>query len=151
MPSLEPDPAILERKVRDHLRGILYHNLAKVDVLYNIALGIRILNLAPDKVGLFNAVKLRHDCVHRNGLDKDGKELVAFTKSFLSETADLIRDFVESIEKAVRARSAGQIAEARSTQVISLTEIPRFDLIASRWRSKIQMSRVPNPFGGNAS
>lgn len=105
--EIRKEPDLVERKVREHLRSILYHNLAKVDALYNIALGLRILNLAPDKAGLFNAVKLRHDCVHRNGFDKDGNELVAFTKSFVSETADLILSFVESVEKAVRARSEG--------------------------------------------
>jgi hypothetical protein len=65
---------------------------------------LRILNLTPNKAELFTAVKLRHDCVHRNGFDKDGNELTVFTKAFVSETADLVRDFVESIENAVRAR-----------------------------------------------
>ena len=50
---------------------------------------------------------LRHDCVHRNGFDKDGNELKVFTKTFVQDTADLIKAFVESIEKAVQERSAG--------------------------------------------
>lgn len=104
--EIAKDPALVERKVRGHLRSIQYHNLAKVDVLYNIALGIRILNLAQEKPTLFKAVILRHDCVHRNGFDKDGNELKVFTKAFVQDTADLIKAFVESIEKAVRARSS---------------------------------------------
>lgn len=99
------DTALVGKRVREHLRSIQYHNLAKVDVLYNIALGIRILNLANDKAGLFKAVLLRHDCVHRNGFDKDGIELKIFTKAFVQDTADLIKTFVESIERALRARS----------------------------------------------
>jgi hypothetical protein len=104
--EIAKDPALVERKVREHLRSIQYHNLAKVDVLYNIALGIRILNLAQEKPILFKAVMLRHDCVHRNGFDKDGNELKVFTKAFVQDTADLIKAFVENIEKAVRARSS---------------------------------------------
>ncbi|PWR21206.1 hypothetical protein [Zavarzinia aquatilis] len=104
--EIRNDPDLVGRRVREHLRAILYHNLAKVDVLYNIALGIRILNLTSNKDALFKAVKLRHDCVHRNGFDKDGNELVVFTKMFVSETADVIRSFVESIENAVRALEA---------------------------------------------
>jgi hypothetical protein len=104
--EISKNPAFVERKVREHLRSIQYHNLAKVDVLYKIALDIRILSLANDKPSLFKAVMLRHDCVHRNGFDKDGNELVVFTKTFVQDTADLIKDFVERIEKAVRARSA---------------------------------------------
>jgi len=101
------DSALVERKVREHLRSIQYHNLAKVDVLYNIALGIRILDLAKDRSSLFGAVMLRHDCVHRNGFDKDGNEIQVFTKAFVQDTADLIKTFVEEIEAAVRAR--GQV------------------------------------------
>jgi len=101
------DPLLIERKVREHLRSTLYHNLAKVDVLYNFALGVRILDFTSDKQSLFKAVMLRHDCVHRNGFDKDGNELKVFTKTFVQDTADLIKAFVESIEKAVKARSAG--------------------------------------------
>ncbi len=105
--EISKDPALVERKVREHLRSIQYHNLAKVDVLYCIAIGIRILNLAKDKSSLFKAVMLRHDCVHRNGFDKDGKELKVFSKAFVQNTADLIRAFVEGIEKGVRGRSRG--------------------------------------------
>ena len=97
---------MVERRVREYLRAILYHNLAKVDVLYNIALSIRILNLTSNKDDLFKAVKLRHDCVHRNGFDKNGNELVVFTKTFVSETANVIRSFVETIENAVRVQEA---------------------------------------------
>ncbi|MCA1371522.1 hypothetical protein I6F15_30000 [Bradyrhizobium sp. BRP14] len=103
--EISKEPALVQQKVREHLRSIQYHNLAKVDVLYNIALGIRILNLTRDKASLFKAVKLRHDCVHRNGFDKDGNELKFITKSFVQDTADLIRSFVQAIERAVQVRS----------------------------------------------
>lgn len=101
------EPGLVERKVREHLRTILYHNLAKVDVLYGIALGIRILSLTDKKPDLFRAVMLRHDCVHRNGFDKDGLELSTFTREFVRETADIIRSLVESIERAIRERPRG--------------------------------------------
>ena len=107
--EISKEPGLVERKVREHLRSILYHNLAKVEVLYNIALGVRILTLASDKKSLFKAVLLRHDCVHRNGFDKDGNELKVFTKTFVQNTADLIKEFVEDIEKAVQARSPGKL------------------------------------------
>jgi len=98
------DPQLIDRIVREHLRGIMYHNLPKVDVLYRIALEFKILNLAADKDSLFTAVHFRHDCVHRNGSDKDGQELKVFTKTFVQQTADSIRDLVQSIEQAVCAR-----------------------------------------------
>ena len=87
-----------QRRVREYLRGILYHNLAKVDYLYGTAVGIPILSLAGDKALLFEVITRRHDCVHRNGFDKDGKKLTVFTKQYVQDTADLIKDFVEKIE-----------------------------------------------------
>jgi hypothetical protein len=112
--EIAKDPALVKRKVREHLRSIQYHNLAKVDVLYNIAFGIRILNLAQEKPKLFKAVMLRHDCVHRNGFDTDGNELKVFTKAFVQDTADLIKAFVQNIEKALRARSSPKLQRAPS-------------------------------------
>lgn len=111
--EISDDPTLIERKVREHLRSILYHNLARVDVLYNIALGIQILKLAKDKTSLFNAVILRHDCIHRNGFDKDGTELKVFTQKFVQDSADQIKDFVESIERAIRSRSGGLLTHQR--------------------------------------
>jgi hypothetical protein len=102
--EISKDPRLIEKKVREHLRGIMYHNLARVDVLYRIALGVKILDLATDKKSLFAAVMLRHDCVHRNGADKDGHPPEVFTKTFVQQTADSIRDFVRSVEHAVAAR-----------------------------------------------
>lgn len=102
--EIERHPDLIQSTVRTHLRTILYHNLAKVDVLYDIAFKFRILSLAKDKSKLFRAVSLRHDCVHRNGYDKDGNELTVFTKQFVQETADLIRELVDGIEQAVRSR-----------------------------------------------
>jgi hypothetical protein len=96
----------MDTKVREYLRSILYHNLQKVDFLYKTALQTPILNLAQDRAELLKAVILRHDCVHRNGFDKDGNELTIFTKQFVQATADLIKGFVAEIEKQIRARAA---------------------------------------------
>ncbi|MBL8598977.1 MAG: hypothetical protein JNL14_14675 [Devosia sp.] len=104
--EVRKEPGLVERKVREYLRGVLYHNLAKVDVLYGIAFEFRILKLTSKQDELFKAVMLRHDCVHRNGLDKNGNKLKPFTREFVSETADLIQAFVESIEREVRQRSS---------------------------------------------
>jgi hypothetical protein len=97
---------LVDTRVREFLRSILYHNLQRVDFLYKTALQISILSMAQDKSGLLKAVILRHDCVHRNGFDKDGHELAIFTKQFVQDTADLIKKFVAELEKQIRARAA---------------------------------------------
>jgi hypothetical protein len=108
--EIAADSDLVKKKVREYLRSVLYHNLAKVDALYDIALRLRILPLMENnKNDLFKAVSLRHDCIHRNGFDKDGNELTVFTKQFVQEQANLIRSSVEKIEKAVRARAQGSL------------------------------------------
>lgn len=73
--EMAKEPRLIVQIAREHLQGIMYHKLPKVDVLYRIALEFRTLNLAVDKDSLFATVLLRHDCVHRNGSDMDGQEL----------------------------------------------------------------------------
>ncbi|EXI84546.1 MAG: hypothetical protein AW11_03843 [Candidatus Accumulibacter regalis] len=97
-------PDIVENKIRDYLRSILYHNLPQVNFLYSAALQVGILVLAQDKAGLLKAILLRHDCVHRNGFDKDGEKLTIFTKDYVQGIADLIKNFVEAVEKQLRTR-----------------------------------------------
>jgi hypothetical protein len=104
--EIAANPNLVETTVRKHLRSILYHNLERVNFLYRSALGIRLLDLARDADGLFKVIIQRHDCVHRNGFDKDGNELKLFTKQYVHDTSDLIKDFVEKIEREVRARPA---------------------------------------------
>ena len=103
--EIAADQNLVKTKIHKYLRSILYHNLAKVDFLYNTALQVKIINLISDKSRLFTAIKLRHDCVHRNGFDEDGNELTVFTKQFVQDTADLIKGFVTHIEAAVQART----------------------------------------------
>ena len=99
--NISQQPSIVNDETRKYLRSIIYHNLAKVEVLYSIALGIKILELTTDKDILFRAVHLRHDCVHRNGMDKNGEELTVFTKAFVQETGDKVLNFVRAVNMAV--------------------------------------------------
>lgn len=59
----------LQLVVATYLHDLLFHKLDKVKPMY-----LSVLNIDFGEVGwLFRAVKLRHDCVHRNGVDKSGK------------------------------------------------------------------------------
>ncbi|WP_428382508.1 hypothetical protein [Nevskia ramosa] len=104
--EIAADPDLVCMTIREHLRSILYHNLKKVDALFNVAINCKILSLSSDKPALFRAIGYRHDCVHRNGCDKNGQELMVFTRTFVQETADLIKKFVERIESAVHNNSS---------------------------------------------
>lgn len=100
-------PTLPREKVTEFLRGVIYHNIPKVDALYKIALGFKILPLIPNRGDLLKAVELRHDCVHRNGFDKEGTRHTVFTLPFVKGTAEQIRQFVQAVEKATLNREIG--------------------------------------------
>jgi hypothetical protein len=84
--------------VRVYLQGILYHNLAKVAKIYKIALGIDIWPNKETKAALFVAIQRRHDCVHRDGRNKDGEELVEVTTEYVREILETVHGLVQHIE-----------------------------------------------------
>jgi len=100
--QIAADPAIVKTKVRQYLKSVIYHNLPKVRFLYQIVFNIDIFLLlgAEGKDALLTAVEYRHDCVHRNGHDKDGNRRDVFTKEFIQRTANQLKALVEQIEEA---------------------------------------------------
>lgn len=96
-------PDLVDTTIRDHLRAILYHNLPRVDALYRSALEFGFLKLLADRAPLMKAILYRHDCVHRNGSDKDGNRLTVFTKSYIQEISDRSLELVDAIQAKVRA------------------------------------------------
>jgi hypothetical protein len=103
--QIAADPDLVKNNIQRHLRSILYHNLDKVDALYRIAFDVKILDLVSDTPTLFKAIKLRHDCVHRNGFDSNGIKLNVFTIQFVQDTASAIMAFVTKIETEMRAKA----------------------------------------------
>ncbi len=99
--EISNNPGIVESEVKKHLRSVLYHNIPKANALYKIAFGVNILDFIKDKDKLFQSVNLRHDCVHRNGFDNDGRELDIFTEEFVLDIANLIKELVTAIDKKI--------------------------------------------------
>lgn len=73
----------LQVDVANYLNDLIFHKLEKIKPMYKSVLGIEF----GDVSWLFKAVVLRHDCVHRNGVDKSGNP----TRITHSEVEDLIR------------------------------------------------------------
>jgi len=97
--DIAANPSFVTDKVIGYLRGLVYHNIQKVDLLYRTALEIRIFGDGDLNGRLLEAIKYRHDCVHRNGNDKDGNRLDIFTKAYVGSVADLMRDLVDRVER----------------------------------------------------
>tara|TARA_B100001113_G_C20874965_1_gene520012 strand:+ start:374 stop:622 length:249 start_codon:yes stop_codon:yes gene_type:complete len=82
----------------------MYHNLSKIENLYKCTLGLEIFSSVSRRDEIFKAIEYRHDCVHRNGFDKDGKKLDVFSKAYIQEIADELKAMVDHIEKQMLFR-----------------------------------------------
>lgn len=104
--QIAAEPDLVKNTVQRHLRSIVYHNLDRVDALYRIAFDVKIVDLIGDAAALFRAIKLRHDCVHRNGFDDRGIKLNIFTIEFGQKVATDIMAFVGRVEAEMRAKAS---------------------------------------------
>ncbi len=59
----------LKLEVARYLQDLIFHDLRKINKMYQSVLGIDLGKIP----WLYKAILLRHDCVHRNGVDKEGK------------------------------------------------------------------------------
>jgi hypothetical protein len=61
----------LRNDIGKYLQSLIFHKIDKVNLLYDSVLDINFGNVK----WLYEAVELRHHCVHRAGYDKDGYEV----------------------------------------------------------------------------
>ena len=84
----------IENEVKKYLLELIWHNLAKVQQIYNSVLHIDFPN---DMNLIYKAIAIRHDIVHRNGKTKSGKN-VSVTRDELIELMDEVNSFAETID-----------------------------------------------------
>jgi hypothetical protein len=85
------DKEIVEKLVSAQLSEYLYHDVVKTLELYKVCLDFK---YSYDLGEVIKATKLRHDLVHRNGKDKNGKHIslsVQDLKSSLHEIENLVK------------------------------------------------------------
>lgn len=99
--EIAADPNLVRKTVIEHLRSLMYHNLARVRVLYLTVLKIDLFKLLSKEEleTLMRAVVYRHDCVHRNGQTKDGEKLAVFTPEYVERIAGITHTLVDGIER----------------------------------------------------
>jgi hypothetical protein len=95
------DPDIVKVTVAKALRSLLYHNFAAVDVIWKVALEGSIFPNAEVKQRMFKCLPIRHDCVHRNGRDREGHEHSQIDFDFVLRVGDDIHAMMTHIEDAL--------------------------------------------------
>lgn len=86
----------LQRTVATYLNNLIFHDLKKVKPMYKDVIDFDFGNIG----WLFNAVSIRHHCVHRAGYDKEGNT-VNITSDSIKELVSKSTELIESIEEKV--------------------------------------------------
>lgn len=92
------NPQLVEETVLTYLANVVYHNLSKVEALYRIALGIDLPINKKERSVLYKAIQHRHDCVHRNGFDRNGVRLQVFNLDYLLNVQKLTESVAQKLE-----------------------------------------------------
>lgn len=87
----------IKSTVVTYLKGIIFHDMRKVKPMYAEVLGCDFGDIS----WLFRAVRLRHDCVHRAGYDKEGKPVTVSVES-IKELVKSCRELAEKIDSHVQ-------------------------------------------------
>ena len=95
-----PDFASLH--VRKSIQEIPFHNLPRADVIYKSALGISLRSDEDRWKRLNEDMRIRHDCVHRNGHNSDGERREDITSDFVMRAADDCRSLAQAVETQLR-------------------------------------------------
>ncbi len=94
----------LKLTVATYLKDLIFHDLKKVKPMFKDVLECDFGDIS----WLFEAVKIRHHCVHRAGLDKDGNR-VAISVESIKKLVKISKELVHEVEVRVN-----QISEAES-------------------------------------
>jgi len=90
----------IENIVKKELVDVIYHDLPKVKGMYEDTLKIKF----PEISELTKIIRSRHDLVHRNGKDKEGKEVV-ITKETVESAIASVESLVNELENEIQEKS----------------------------------------------
>lgn len=97
----------IKEEVKAYLLAVVWHNLPKVQNMYDAVLGVK---FGPAFEDVAKAIAIRHDIVHRNGVTKDGEPIELTAKDvneLIAKTTELV-DFVEEQMPPVDDPETGQ-------------------------------------------
>lgn len=86
----------LKNDLSQYLKDLIFHDIAKIKPMYLSVLEIDFREIK----WLFDAVQLRHHCVHRAGYDKDGNE-VRLTNKAIDELINMATTLVHEVESTI--------------------------------------------------
>lgn len=106
----------MDGKIAQRLKDIIYHNLHIVKPLYRNTFEVDLGDISY----LMKAIQKRHDIVHRNGKDKEGK-MTLITKEDVKELIEKVSDFIQNIE--TQFRNIDLTCETKAASELSIEDL----------------------------
>ncbi|AZQ68698.1 hypothetical protein EF888_17125 [Silicimonas algicola] len=85
----------------EYLRAVSFHELKKANAFYRVGLGFNILPEADSLEAIQRFTRMRHDCVHKNGVDRESGELHQIDQESLLQLTNELSKMVESVDENV--------------------------------------------------
>ncbi|MDX0759792.1 hypothetical protein GOD62_28035 [Sinorhizobium medicae] len=106
-------PDIVREMVKMTLQGLSFHKLAQVNGMCEAAFGKPILPGDRDERALvMKSIDKRHDCVHRNGVTKEGTKHDDITSDYLLKLGALFENMGVTLDTAVSQAQAQKFVES---------------------------------------
>lgn len=97
--EIESSPQLVIDTLQNYLKTVSFHNFTLAQSLFFRAMGIDILPTdRNDKRFLFQMLEVRHDCVHRNGLNQEGQPI----QDPLPQIPRLLQVFTDIVQRVHR-------------------------------------------------
>lgn len=105
-------PDIVKDMVKTMLQGLSFHKLGAINGICESSFGKPILPRDKDDRNLvMKSIDKRHDCVHRNGVDKEGTMHTDISRGYLEMLGGVFEDIAETLENAIRDTKAKKFFE----------------------------------------
>ncbi|CDZ30746.1 Hypothetical protein NGAL_HAMBI490_56160 [Neorhizobium galegae bv. officinalis] len=106
------NPTIVQDMVKTALQALSFHDLSLVNWISEQAFQKSILPKdSDDRKLIMMSVPKRHDCVHRNGRDKEGNQIEFIEREYLKKVATIFEGMAEALEDAIRDVKAKEFSE----------------------------------------
>jgi hypothetical protein len=100
--TIAENPNVVRDMVRSALQDVSFHNLANVNSICCVALGKPLLpDSKEERDVLVASIQVRHDCVHRNGCDKNGKRHDTITYAYLARLRKLFKQMAMHLDARI--------------------------------------------------
>lgn len=96
----------IDSVIQESLRSLMYHDLHKIKPIYKDVLNIDLGDIGE----IMKAVRIRHDIVHRAGMDKDGI-LRNITKEDILKLVEDVSTIISKVDCGIAQTGEPQIAE----------------------------------------